>query len=388
MKILEVSSPSEIKKFHQLPYFIYKNDPNWIAHIKQEIEAVFMPSKNKFFEQGAAVRYLLEDANGNIIGRVAAFVDGKRAHSFKQATGGMGFFECIDNKEAAFLLFDACKKWLKEHNMEAMDGPINFGEKDRYWGLLVSGFDHPPIYANSYNPSYYQAFFENYGFKTYFNQHNFIKPLSAPLPENYRLRCERLERNKDYVLKTIDKKHLKKYAEDFREVYNSAWVTHDNFKGMSADQAMAMLIKIKPVMEEDLIWFVYYNDKPISFLIMMPELNQFFKATNGNFNLWGKLKFLWKKLFSKPKFVWGLAFGVTPKFQGIGMESYVLNSAAEHLRTKRPNYSDVIVTWIGDFNPKMVHVTQSMGSISYHDLKTYRLLFDENAVFERSPIIE
>ena len=117
-------------------------------------------------------------------------------------------------------------------------------------------------------------------------------------------------------------------------------------------------------------------------------LNQFFQATNGNFNWWGKLKFLWRKLFSQPSFVWGLAFGVTPKFQGLGMESYVLNSAADYLRTKRPNYKDVIVTWIGDFNPKMMHVTKSMGANNYHDLKTYRKLFDENAVYERSPIIE
>lgn len=388
MKIVEVSTPKEIKKFHQVPYLIYKNDPNWIAHIKQEVEAVFQPSKNKYFEHGSATRFILEDSSGKTIGRVAAFIDEKRAKTFNQPTGGMGFFECIEDKSAAFLLFDACKKWLESRGMEAMDGPINFGEKDRYWGLLVNGFDHPPIYANSYNPSYYQEFFESYGFQTYFNQHNFIRPLTTQLPERYIKRCERIEKNKDYHLKTIDKNNLKKYADDFREIYNAAWVTHDNFKGMSEEQSMAMLKKIKPVMEEDLVWFAYYNDKPIAFLIMLPELNQFFQATNGNFNLLGKLKFLLKKLFSKPKFVWGLAFGVTPKFQGIGMESYVLNSAAEHLRTKRPNYKDVIVTWIGDFNPKMMHVTESMGAKNYHDLKTYRKLFDENAVFERSPIIE
>jgi hypothetical protein len=388
MKIVEVSTPSDIKKFHQVPYLIYKNDPNWIAHIKQEVEAVFDQRKNKYFEHGEATRFILEDSNGKTIGRVAAFIDKKRANTFNQVTGGMGFFECIDDKAAAILLFDACKKWLTDRDMEAMDGPINFGEKDRYWGLLVSGFDHPPIYANSYNPPYYQAFFENYGFKTYFNQHNFIRPLTIQLPERYIKRYERIKKNDDYSLEIIDKKNLKKYAEDFREVYNSSWITHDNFKGMSEEQAMAMLKKIKPVMEEDLVWFAYFNGKPIAFLIMLPELNQFFQSTNGNFNLWGKLKFLWTKLFSKPKFVWGLAFGVTPKFQGIGMESYVLNSAAEHLRTKRPNYKDVIVTWIGDFNPKMMHVTKSMGAKNYHDLKTYRKLFDENAVFERSPIIE
>jgi hypothetical protein len=388
MKIVEVSTPKEIKKFHQVPYLIYKNDPNWIAHIKQEVEAVFQPSKNKYFEHGSATRFILEDSSGKTIGRVATFIDEKRANTFKQPTGGMGFFECIEDKSAAFLLFDACKKWLEERNMEAMDGPINFGEKDRYWGLLVNGFDHPPIYANSYNPSYYQAFFESYGFQTYFNQHNFIRPLDIQLPDKYIERFKRVEKNKDYSLKMIDKSNLEKYAEDFRTIYNAAWVTHDNFKGMSEEQAMASLKKIKPVMDSNLIWFAYYKDKPISFLIMLPELNQYFKVANGNFNLWGKMKFLWTKFFSKPSFVWGLAFGVTPKFQGIGMESYILNSAAEHMRIKLPHFKNVIITWIGDFNPKMLHVTRALGAENYHDLKTYRKLFDENAIFERSPIIE
>ncbi|MDG1849559.1 MAG: hypothetical protein P8I82_03605 [Flavobacteriales bacterium] len=388
MKIVEVSNSNEIKRFHQVPYLIYKNDSNWIAHIKQEVEAVFDPNKNSYFTHGSATRFILENNQGETIGRVAAFIDNKKANTFKQATGGMGFFECIDDEQAAIVLFDTCKNWLAERGMQAMDGPVNFGEKDRYWGLLVNGFEHPPIYANSYNPPYYQAFFENYGFQTYFNQHNFIKPLTQKLPEKYVNKFERIKQNKDYRLETINKNNLKKYAEDFREVYNAAWVTHDNFKEMSSKQAMAMMQKIKPVMETDLIWYAYYKDKPISFVIMLPELNQYFKVTKGNFNLWGKLKFLLQKLFSKPKYVWGIVFGVTPKFQGLGMESYILNAAAEHLRTKRPNYKKVIMTWIGDFNPKMIHISKSMGAKNYHDLKTYRKLFDENAIFERSPIIE
>ena len=388
MKIVEVSNSNEIKRFHQVPYLIYKNDSNWIAHIKQEVEAVFDPNKNSYFTHGSATRFILENNQGETIGRVAAFIDNKKANTFKQATGGMGFFECIDDEQAAIVLFDTCKNWLAERGMQAMDGPVNFGEKDRYWGLLVNGFEHPPIYANSYNPPYYQAFFENYGFQTYFNQHNFIKPLTQKLPEKYVNKFERIKQNKDYRLETINKNNLKKYAEDFREVYNAAWVTHDNFKEMSSKQAMAMMQKIKPVMETDLIWYAYYKDKPISFVIMLPELNQYFKVTKGNFNLWGKLKFLLQKLFSKPKYVWGIVFGVTPKFQGLGMESYILNAAAEHLRTKRPNYKKVIMTWIGDFNPKMIHISKSMGAKNYHDLKTYRKLFDENAIFERSTIIE
>lgn len=388
MKIIEVSCKAHIKYFHNVPRLIYKDDKNWIPHIIQEVEAVFDPTKNKFFTHGTAKRFILQSEENKYIGRVAVFINEKTAHTFKQATGGMGFFECVNNQEAAFLLFETCKKWLLDNGMKAMDGPINFGEKDRYWGLLVNGFNHPPLYSNSYNPSYYQSFFENYGFKTYFNQHTFIKPLHTELSDKFQDRFKRINDNSNYKLKRIDKSNITKYAEDFRAVYNAAWVTHDNFKQMSKEQAIASIKKIKPVMDTNLIWFAYFNEHPIAFLIMLPELNQYFKKVDGNFNIWGKLKFLWAKLFSKPSYVWGLAFGVTPKFQGIGMESYVLNAAAEHMRTKLPHYKNVVITWVGDFNPKMIHITKSLGAKNYHDLKTYRKLFDEKAVFERSPIIE
>ncbi|MDP4588198.1 MAG: hypothetical protein NWS86_08455, partial [Flavobacteriales bacterium] len=83
----------------------------------------------------------------------------------EQPTGGMGFFDCIDNQEAANLLFETCKKWLNEQGAEAMDGPINFGEKDRFWGLLVENFTDLSSYALNYNPDYYVRLFENYGFQ-------------------------------------------------------------------------------------------------------------------------------------------------------------------------------------------------------------------------------
>ena len=111
---------------------------------------------------------MLQDKNGKMIGRIAAFINHKKAFSEKQATGGCGFFECVDNQKAANLLFNTAKQWLSEREMEAMDGPINFGERDRYWGLLINGHQRAPIYGNAYQPAYYQSLFENYGFQVLF----------------------------------------------------------------------------------------------------------------------------------------------------------------------------------------------------------------------------
>ncbi len=387
MKIIEVLNKNEIKKFHKIPYLIYKNDKNWIPHIKQEIESVFDPKKNKFFDHGIVARFILFNSN-KLIGRIAVFIDKKRSNTFEIPTGGIGFFECIEDESAAFKLFDTAKKWLEERKIKAMDGPINFGEKDRYWGLLINGFDHPPLYGHNYNPDYYKSFFIKYGFKTYFKQHTFIRPLVYELPKRFHKRFERIDQNKRYSLKKIDLKYIVKFAEDFRKVYNSAWVTHDNFKEMSSKQSISLLKKIKPVMDKDLIWFAYYDNDPIGFVIMLPELNQYFKVTNGNFNIWGKIKFFIKKILTKPKFVWGLAFGITPKFQGIGMESYILWTASQQIINHNKHYKECIISWIGDFNPKMIHITKSMGGKEYHEHLTLRKIFDNKIKFKRSPIIE
>ncbi len=126
MKLVEVTTQAEEKAFLDLPSYIYRNDPNWIPHLKQDIQKVFDPKANRSYRDGVAKRWIIKDGN-QCIGRVAAFYSSKYSKGMEQPTGGMVFFDCIDNQEAANLLFETCKKWLYEQGAEAMDGPINFG---------------------------------------------------------------------------------------------------------------------------------------------------------------------------------------------------------------------------------------------------------------------
>src|SRR5690606_29466640 len=108
--------------------------------------------------------------DGNLAGRIAAFLNRKyRNRGDEVKVGGIGFFDCINDHDAASLLFDVARHWLLARGAEAMDGPINCGERDRWWGLLVDGFT-PPVYGMNYNPPYYRDLFEEYGFKKYYNQ--------------------------------------------------------------------------------------------------------------------------------------------------------------------------------------------------------------------------
>ncbi|RRN76661.1 hypothetical protein EIM50_23560, partial [Pseudoxanthomonas sp. SGD-10] len=130
MYLQRVSDKNTAQEFLTFPLSIYKNDPNYIRPLDKDINFVFDKEKNKYFRHGECERWLLKGENDRTIGRIAAFINRKTAKTFDQPTGGLGFFECIDDKEAAFKLFDTAKDWLKERGMEAMDGPVNFGDRD------------------------------------------------------------------------------------------------------------------------------------------------------------------------------------------------------------------------------------------------------------------
>ena len=159
MQVSLVNNTTLQKDFLNVPKILYKNDKNWICPLDSEVENVFNPQKNNFFNHGKCVRWILKDESGKLIGRIAAFINEKKAFNYEQPTGGIGFFESIEDEKAAFLLFDTAKVWLTENGMKAMDGPINFGENDSFWGLLVEGFT-PPSFGMNYNFPYYQNFFE------------------------------------------------------------------------------------------------------------------------------------------------------------------------------------------------------------------------------------
>lgn len=386
MQLIEVKDKTTIREFHKLPFMIYKNDPAWIPHLKQDIEKIFDPKKNKTFRNGEATRWILKDAQGKLIGRVAAFVNKKYAKGFKQQTGGMGFFECINDKQAAFLLFDTCKKWLKERGMEAMDGPVNFGEKNEYWGLLIDNFKDPATYQINYNPEYYREFFESYGFKIYYEQYLYWRDLLAPAEEIFVRKAETLFKDPKFKVRTVRGMSDQEMAEHFIEVYNNAWEKHDGFKPMHISQALKIMQAIKPVKDPDITLFSFYENKPIAFYINLPELNQIFKHVNGNLNLWGKLKFLYYKWRKTPTTMYGVVFGVVKDWQGRGVEGALIKFAETDIASLG-RYKDTILTWIGDFNLKMLKVCENLNAKKYRTLATYRFLFDPEQPFERAPYI-
>lgn len=381
--MLEVLSAQDKRRFLELPLDIYRNDPNWIRPLDKDVEEVFDPAKNKFFKQGTCRRWLLLDDSGAPIGRIAAFVNKK--YKNEQPTGGIGFFECINRTEAAHFMFDHCRQWLQDQGMEAMDGPINFGERDRWWGLQVAGFQ-PPLYCMNYNPPYYQQLFESYGFQVYFDQICFALKAENRLQEKFYKRHEELSKDPNYRSAHVRKGQLDKFAADFTYIYNKAWASHGGGKTLEERTVRKMFQKMKPVMDESLIWFAYYRDEPIAMWVNLPDLNQYFQHLNGQFGLLHKLKFLWLQRFGACSRFVGLAFGIIPEFQGKGVDGFLIIEGANVIQQMN-KYTDYEMQWIGDFNPKMINIAESLGTYRSRQLCTYRYLFDRSKPFVRHKML-
>lgn len=374
MRLVEVKDKVSADQFLNVPFLIYRDDPNWICPLMNDIESVFNPSKNNFFSFGKCNRWILLNENGIAIGRIAAFINNKKAYNDEVPTGGCGFFECINDQAAAIALFDQAKNWLSEHGMKAMMGPINFGETDMWWGLLVDGFSNP-YYGMNYNPSYYQQFFVEYGFNVKYEQISNKIDVVKGMPEKVFKIAKWVEKKNGYIFKPLNPKHISKFATDFKEIYNDAWKDFENFTQVTDATIIETLEKIKPVMDPNLIWFSYTaSGEPVAFVMILPDTNELIKGLNGKLDLIGKLKFLWNKFTVKHKKMRAVIMGTKESYRNQGLESCMFMKLQEYVQPLG-HYEELELSWVGDFNSKMLALHQAVGATYAKKHTTYILKF-------------
>ena len=388
----EVKTASDEKVWLHVDRPIYKGNPMWVSPLDDDISRVFNPQVNKKFNNGEAIRWTAFDsATGEAVGRIAAFYENNASEDYEQPTGGCGFFESIDNQEVANLLFDACRDWLASKGMEAMDGPINFGSRDAWWGLLVDGYQYQPLYTNPYHLPYYKELFENYGFQNYFNQNTYVwRAESGVLSEIALEKARRVLSNPEYQIRDVSNTDLSQAAENLRTIYNKAWALFTGVKPMSEAEAQKLMQTLKPIIDPNLIYFAYHNNEPIGFFVMVPDLNRIIGKFNGRFGIIEKLRLMWELKVSKScDRVFGIIFGITPEFQGKGIESAIMTYILEnYIQTGRSHYKSFEFAWIGDFNPVMNKMIERYVCATRHKMHTtYRYLFDRTKEFTRCPRI-
>ena len=384
----EVITSHDVKTWLHLDRRIYRDAPMWVCPLDDDIEKVFDSKRNHLFADGEAIRWIALDENGEAVGRIAAFYNREQTR-ITDNMGCCGFFESIDDQEVANILFDAARQWLLERGLEGMDGPVNFGSRDTWWGLLVEGFDYQPLYGNPYHLPYYKALFENYGFQNYFNQNSYVwRAESGVLSEIALEKAHRVLANPDYQIRDVSNINLSVAAEQLRIIYNKAWSLFTGVKPMTEEEAQKLMQTLRPIIDPNLIYFAYHNDEPIGFFVMIPDLNRIIGKFGGKFGLWQKLQLMWDlKVRHSCDRAFGIIFGITPEFQGKGIESAIMTYILENYVQKGySHYRSFEFAWIGDFNPVMNRMIERYVCASKHKMHTtYRYLFDRTREFHRCP---
>ena len=325
MQILTVESPKEWALFFKAAHRVYRGDPYWIAPLEMDIRNVFTPAKNTAWRNGTARCFVLLDEKGKPAGRIAAFIDHTANELQPYPIGGLGYFECIHRADYARALFQEAEQFLRAQGAKIIEGPVNFGERDKFWGLLVRGFDASPLYQENYNPTYYQEFFLHEGFVPY-EQILTLAGDSVNIPfERLGAVAKRLKERQPMYVEMLNYGHLEKFARDFAEVYNASFAEFEHFHPVSADLVRNMLQQAKAIADPHIAALAYYDEKPAGFVALYPDINPLLRHAKGKLNFWTIPVFLLKKRFKKTYNAKGLGFGIHPEYQAKGIFALLID---------------------------------------------------------------
>lgn len=370
MRILIVEDRKTKQLFHSVLHHIYDENEYYIFPLRVEIENIFSPKKNSYFDSREACRWVICDEENLPVGRIAAFTLNTLQDDQKDKLGGIGFFECIDDLIYAHQLFERAIKWLKDKEVEKVYGPINFGPRYQYWGLLTHNFHTSPFYGQNYHLPYYHSLFESYGFEKAYEQYIFSISAQNKLPDAYVKRAQRVFSNSAYSFKHYSSHIKDSFLDDFTSVYNLAWQHQEGFEQLSLDRCKKLFNKLKWFLDENFFWLAYFHDRPIACFLAIPDLNEKLKNQRGIINPIQLLKLIFQLDTIPHQRIIGLIFGIIPSFQKKGIEGALFSIIEKEL--KRQSYHEMIISWIGEFNPTMKRIISRLGATHIQTMTTFQ----------------
>ncbi|HET6528338.1 MAG TPA: hypothetical protein VFG39_06270 [Balneolaceae bacterium] len=373
-----VRSEKQIDAFHELPFRIYEDYPSWAPPFRFEIENIFDPAKNAFFEKGECERFLVMN-KGRAVARFAVMNTPARDQVLEPKMGGMGFIEMENDAELAQEIINFSKNWHRERGYNAMRGPINFGENDTYWGLLVENYDEPPIYGMFYHPPYYKKLLEQTGAEKIDDHWSYKRDFSEPIPDRMQKITDRIESKPAVELRSIDLKNIYRDGEYIREIYNKAWSEQEirereeEFTELTKETIEGMIEKLKPVIIPESMLLAFVNGEPASFVVCVPDLNEVSKETGGRLRWWHYPKLFWFK--RRAKHLRSLVYGTKPKFRKMGLEALTFTRGIQFTREALPSLEYLEGAWVSEKNWLMQRSLEALGCHHHKTHRTYKWEF-------------
>jgi GNAT superfamily N-acetyltransferase len=367
--ITKVQSKADRDAFIKFPWRIYQNDPAWVPPLLIERKEFLDREKHPFFEHGQA-EFFLARRDGDIVGRIAASDDPKYNAHHGSNVGCFGLFEAIDDQSVANALFEAAADWLRALGRDEIMGPIDYST-NYLCGLLVDGFQHPPMLLTAHNPPYYSRLVEAWGFRKVMDLYAwwFAEPANAAARLR-KLASALKKRSEKVAIRPGNLRDLASEARSIRAIYNEAWEKNWGYVPFSEKEFAYMTKEMKPLLLPDLIWMAEIGSEPVGFILCVPDIHVALKKINGRLLTFGLPIGLAKLLYykSRIKTVRLVALGVVPKYRRHGIAEMLVLQIIENAMLKRGFIGECSL--ILENNVMMNRFLEAIGAEKY---KTYRI---------------
>jgi GNAT superfamily N-acetyltransferase len=357
--------PHAVKAFITFPWRVYAGDACWIPPLIMERKKFLNPRKNPFF-QHAEVQLFLAQQGQDIVGRIAAVVNHAHNHYHHERAGFFGLFECLSQEKIATALLDEAAAWVHKRGATFLRGPINLSTNELDCGLLVEGFDSPPVFQSSYNPPYYATYIETNGFTPCKDLLAFIRSMHPPLPTSLQETMKRLQARRKVTIRQINMRDFVTDVMRITAVYNDAWSENWGFVPITEAEAQHMAKELKLAVIPNLTLLAEMNDEPIGCLVAIPDLNQVLRHLHGHLRPWGLLRLLYSR--HRITTVRVAMMGIKKRYRRLGIDLLLLAHAWEQGLKRGVSRGEM--AWILEDNRLM---RQALEAIGAHPYKRYRV---------------
>jgi len=363
LRFRKVTTKADWRAFLHVPREIYRGNPNWVPPLAAAQKELLDRARHPFHKH-AAVEYYVAIENGRPIGRIAAIVNHRHNEVHGDRVGFFGFFEVVDDFEIARGLFRAAERHLRRAGMEIMRGPVNPSTNDEC-GLLVEGFDSPPVFLMPYNPPYYTSVLEGYGFRKAKDVYAYLLESVPDAPERMRRAADAIRARYGVRIRPIDARAFDRDVDALHDLYNACWEKNWGFVPMTEEEFRHLAKDLRRIADPALIPIAEIDGKPIGFALVVRDINRILIRMDGRLFPFGIFRLLFG--IRRVRFIRIITLGVLPEHRNRGIESLLVKEIFD--RSIERGIRDGEMSWILEDNAPMTNLLVRIGARRY---KTYR----------------
>jgi GNAT superfamily N-acetyltransferase len=373
--ITSAQTDREVLEFIQFPWQVYRDDRYWVPPLISERRSFLDRSKNPFFHHGRG-EYFLARRDGRLVGTIGAFTNDRYNEFQSTNTGFFGFFEVLDDPEAAHALLATAEAWARQAGHASILGPAQFSTNDEV-GLLIDGYDDAPRILMTYNPPRYRGYLQDAGFKKAMDLWAYQVPLGrfeggAKLPPKLLRVAEKVRQRGKFRIRRLNMKEFDREVDRIKKVYNASWERNWGFVPMTDAEFEHMGQQLKSLVDPELVVIVEADGETVGFGLTLPDLSEPLRLAYprpGTPEALTMLKLLWHwKARRQVRWIRVFALGVLPEYRGQGVDALMYLETARSAIQR--GYEKAEMSWILENNMMMNRGIRFMGGEVY---KTYRM---------------